>query len=253
MKHHPHMTVAAHRGDRYNCYENTMSAFESAIRLGADMIETDVRVTKDMELVLIHDHNTLRTGRVDLKIADSTYQQLQEVNVGAPNQICRIPKLEELLALLAGTSVMLNLEIKEYADDPANLDRCHYCIDESIRLLEKYGLADRTVLNSFDAHVLEYIHKKYHGKYKLHGFYPYSIMHRVEMNPDDYLFCACIFDDKNKANYDYLIEKGIEPWVGAGVTIEGHLALCQSYGAKLVTSDNPADAMAKLKRQGLRV
>ena len=42
---HP-MTVAAHRGDSYCCYENTVEAFEAAIAAGADMIETDVRMTR---------------------------------------------------------------------------------------------------------------------------------------------------------------------------------------------------------------
>ena len=40
------MTVAAHRGDSYCCYENTIEAFEAAIATGSDMIETDVRMTK---------------------------------------------------------------------------------------------------------------------------------------------------------------------------------------------------------------
>ena len=47
LKHVGKMTVAAHRGDCYNYYENTMTAFEKAIQEGADMIETDVHLTKD--------------------------------------------------------------------------------------------------------------------------------------------------------------------------------------------------------------
>ena len=54
LKHAGKMTIAAHRGDCYNWYENTMTAFEKAIQAGADMIETDVRVSKDNILFLMH-------------------------------------------------------------------------------------------------------------------------------------------------------------------------------------------------------
>ena len=55
------MTVAGHRGDSYNYYENTMAAFKEAHLSGADMIETDVRLTKDGVLVLMHDDTVNRT------------------------------------------------------------------------------------------------------------------------------------------------------------------------------------------------
>ena len=86
----------------------------------------------------------------------------------------------------------------------------------------------------------------------LHGFYPYSIMRNVTLNPDEYLYCACIFDDMNKEYYNYLIGKNIEPWIGAGVTQKNRFNICAEYGAKLVTTNNPSDAIDKLKGLGLR-
>ena len=53
--------LAAHRGDRKTCPENTMPAFERAIAFGVDMIETDIHMTKDGELIIMHDRNTVRT------------------------------------------------------------------------------------------------------------------------------------------------------------------------------------------------
>ena len=72
-------------------------------------------------------------------------------------------------------------------------------------------------------------------------------MKNVDMNPDEYLYCACIFDDCNKEHYDHLIEKGIEPWIGAGVTIKEHMQICIEYGARLITTDNVENAIRKLK------
>jgi len=238
--------VAGHRGDKYNFYENTIPSFELAIANGADMVETDVRVTKDGVLVLMHDENTKRTTGIDAIVGTKTYEELKQFNAGDKNNFCAIPTLEELLVLVKDKGIMLNLEIKEYYSE-TNKDRCEFCIDESVKLVEKYGLADKMVFNSFDAYVLEYIHKKYNGKYMLHGFYPYSIMKNVVMDPDEYLYCACIFDDNKKEHYDYLASKGIEPWIGAGVTVKEHLALCLENGARLITTDNPADAIKKLK------
>ena len=120
-------------------------------------------------------------------------------------------------------------------------------------MIEKYGFGNRMVFYSFDAYVLQYIADHYPGKYLLHGFYPYSILKNVDKNPDEYLYCACIFDDRNPAHYEYLMAKGIEPWVGAGVTKEKHLQTCFLLGARLVTTNFPANCIEKLKNAGARV
>ena len=93
---HP-MTVAAHRGDSYCCYENTMEAFEAAIAAGSDMIETDVRMTKDGYLVLLHDASGKRTAADDRKIADMTLEEVRSLNVGSEFHPLPVPTLEELL------------------------------------------------------------------------------------------------------------------------------------------------------------
>lgn len=245
------MTVAAHRGDSYNCFENTMDAFRAALEAGADMVETDVRLTCDGKLVLIHDATVDRTTDSTGLVSEMTREALLELNAGGGNTPARIPTLEALLQLLAPTRVTLNLEVKEYAEE-GNLERCHQCIDQCVALVEQYGFANRMVFNSFDAHVLEFIHTNWPGRFLLHGFYPYDKMRHVTLNPDDYLYCACIFDDRNPAHYRYLQQKGIEPWIGAGVTKREHLRECFALGARLVTTNFPADCLKKLEQIGAR-
>ena len=63
--------VAAHRGFCAKFPENTMLAFREAVKLGVDQIETDVRITKDNELVLIHDSTLDRTTNGTGKVCDS--------------------------------------------------------------------------------------------------------------------------------------------------------------------------------------
>lgn len=251
LKHVGKMTVAAHRGDCYNYYENTMTAFKKAIQAGADMIETDVHLTKDGILVLIHDNTVDRTTDGKGEVANMTMEELLKLNAGDVTTPEKIPCFEDVVKLVVSHNIMLNIEIKEYYDEE-NEQRCINCIEKVIKIVEKYKLNEKVVLNSFDAWVLEYVYKKYGDRFMLHGFYPYSIMQNVTINPDKYLYCACIFDDMNKEYYDYLIEKNIEPWIGADVTQKNRLSICAQYGAKLVTTNNPEDAIYKLKGMGLR-
>ncbi len=248
---HP-MTVASHRGDWYNCYENTMAAFASALQAGTDMIETDVRMTADGVLVLMHDEKVIRTTGTEGQIKEMSLAEVQKLNAGDELRPAAVPTLDEFLAWLAPTELTVNIEIKEYWY-PGNEQRCRECVDKVVALVRKYGLEDRTVLNSFDAWVLEYADEAYDHSFKLHGFYPYTGMKNVRRNPDEYLYCACIWGcNKKKEYFDYLLERGIEPWVGASVTSQDMLDMACRYGAKLVTTNHPADCIEKLKRIGKR-
>ncbi len=247
---HP-ISVAAHRGDLDHFAENTREAFASAVALGADMIETDIHLTKDGVLVLMHDDKIDRTTDGTGRIADYTYAELKQFNCNPSGAFSEIPTLEEFLQLVKEAGVMINLEIKEYCV-PGNEDRCRLCVEETLRLVEKYELRPVTVINSFDAYVLDYTDRISGGAYMLHGFYPYSIMRNVERNPDEYLYCACIFDDGNAQLYLDLMERGIEPWAGAGVRDKAHFESCIKNGAKLFTSNDPAQAMEIIRTLGFR-
>ena len=246
LTHNNRMMVAAHRGDSYNYYENTMSAFRSAIISGADMIETDVHLTLDLYPVLIHDDTVNRTTNGKGRVDEMLFSDLRKLNAGDTAVYEQIPTLEELFSLVCDTEITLNIEIKEYYSEK-NKERCIDCIEKTIALIEKYNMAHRCLINSFDAWVLEYVYKKYGKKYALHGFYPYWELKNVTINPDEYLYCACIFDNENKAHYDYLSEKGIEAWIGASVTQKSKLKTCLDNGARLITTNNPSDIINKLK------
>jgi len=240
------MYVAAHRGDSYNYYENTMTAFKKAVETGCDMLETDVRLTLDGYLVLMHDDRVDRTTNGKGRVDEMTLKEIEQLNAGDTACHEKVPTLEELLSYISTKAVTLNIEIKEYWSEK-NEDRVIKCVEDTLALVEKHGLGEKILINSFDAWVLEYVYKKYGKKYLLHGFYPYWEMMNVSQNPDEYLYCACIFDNENKALYDYLIEKNIEPWVGASITQKSKLDTCLKHGARLITTNNPRDIINKLK------
>ena len=100
--------VIAHRGASAYAPENTMSAFELALRQGADMIELDVQRSADGILVIFHDDTTERwDGRKRLATA-CTLAELQTLDIGG----ARIATLAEVCAFAREHSMPLNVELK---------------------------------------------------------------------------------------------------------------------------------------------
>ena len=243
------MSIAGHRGDCYNYYENTMTAFKKAVDAGADMIETDVRLTKDNILIIMHDDKVDRTTNGRGKVSEMTYEEISGLNAGDSLDYEKVPTFCEFIEWTSKENITLNIEIKEYYSEE-NEERCTKCIEQIISLVEKFNLANRVVINSFDAWVLEYVYKKYGKKYFLHGFYPYTEMFHVNIDPTEYLYCACIWEIENKEFYNFLSDHNIETWVGASVTQISKLKICIENGAKLITTNNPSDIKDKLILMG---
>ncbi len=94
--------VVAHRGASHDAPENTLAAFSLAWEQGADAVECDVRVTRDDQLVCLHDGNTKRTTGKALSATNSTLAQLRELDAGSwkgaqwKNE--RIPTFTEVLS-----------------------------------------------------------------------------------------------------------------------------------------------------------
>jgi len=141
--------VAAHRGGAHLWPENSLLAFRGALGLGVDFLETDVHLTAEGEVVVIHDPTLERTttGRGPVRAARRA--ELAAVRLrgadGAPTAE-RLPTLAELLALLASSRADLLLEIK------VDAERVRYAgIEEAVlRLLRGHGLRDRTIVMAFE-------------------------------------------------------------------------------------------------------
>ena len=84
------MKVVAHRGYSARYPENSMLAFEQAIEAGADVVETDVRMTRDGLLMCWHDPDLQRVAGVDTVIAQTPAAQLTAIALPAGAHICRL-------------------------------------------------------------------------------------------------------------------------------------------------------------------
>lgn len=129
--------VTAHRGNSIAFPENTLLSFQGGIAAHADWVELDIHKTKDGQIVVSHDATTKRTGDIDLVIANSTYQELQQVDIatdfrkskGLSLEQCpaqRIPLLQEAVALIMKQK-RTHLSIQPKAD----------CVPEAIAIVKQ--------------------------------------------------------------------------------------------------------------------
>jgi glycerophosphoryl diester phosphodiesterase len=106
--------ACAHRGDNHCAPENTLPAFALAVEKGAHQIEFDLRVTKDEQLIVIHDETVDRTTNGAGKTTDLTLAQVQALDAGswkAPEFAgTRIPTFAELLDLVPA-GPLLNVQL----------------------------------------------------------------------------------------------------------------------------------------------
>lgn len=112
----PKSGLIAHRGDRADFPENTIPAFESAVKKGAEMIELDEWRCKSGELIVMHDETVDRTTNGKGRIADLTLAELKQLDAGSwkgPQFAgTRVPTLHEALAVFPKTGVLLNIHCK---------------------------------------------------------------------------------------------------------------------------------------------
>ena len=93
------VTVIAHRGDSVGARENTPAAFASAVALGADMVELDLRRTRDGAIVVLHDQSLLRLWGVDASVGELDWAEVAGLRSG-DDEAARIPLLSEVLRAL---------------------------------------------------------------------------------------------------------------------------------------------------------
>ena len=258
--------VAAHRGWSSKYPENTLEAMRAAIELGVDQLEIDVRITKDNELVIIHDATVDRTTNGTGKVCELTLAELKALDAsngkGSEFADVRIPTLIEFMELVKGHPTMtLDVELKEYPvkgwEDVA-YDVC----DRVLNILEDYGYGDRSVINIWSGRLHEYIWEKYGDKYKLHLYYPVQCMEgnggwRAKLYEIGY--CCCMFsptwspEDKGMAplsEFEAMRARGIRTWAGASVCDEASVDVAIKNGAELITCNNPDVILELLRAKG---
>ena len=156
--------IIAHRGASGHKPEMTIPAYELALKQNVDGFETDVRLTKDLELVGVHDRKTGRVADRDLVVSKSTLKELQELDFSSKETKAKVMTIREFLSLAidSGKSLTLTIETK-------HVTKHHVLLEHKLNeLLTEYNL-----------------NKNQHDRVKivLMSFNPLAVLRFSKLNP----------------------------------------------------------------------
>jgi glycerophosphoryl diester phosphodiesterase len=131
----------AHRGASADYPENTMLAFRRAIEMGVDSLEVDVQITREGELVVMHDETLERTTNGAGPVYDHSLAQLRELDAGRGEHV---PQLKQVIELARASNIRLCVEVKGI-DQNASVDIAEVVVDA----IQRANFVPFTVLTSF--------------------------------------------------------------------------------------------------------
>ena len=152
---HGRPLLFAHRGGAALAPENTLPAFLNGVRLGADALELDIRLSADNQVVVFHDETLERTTNGSGKVRDLTLNELKQLDAGYHftsddgatypfrDQGVIIPTLVEVYA--AFPAHLINIDIKDPLPEAA---------ERLVEVIEEAGATDRTIVGSFHSDIL---------------------------------------------------------------------------------------------------
>jgi len=257
--------VHGHRGARAMRPENTIPAFEYAIRAGVDVLELDMAVTKDDVLVVSHDPllnpEICRGPGTPQAIRALTLSELRQWDCGAlrhpkyPKQTpvpgTRIPTLDEVFALASHGKFEFNIETKIFADHPEYTPSPEKFVQLVLDCIRRHGLESRVILQSFDFRTLHAM-KAIEPRIRLSALY--------ENGPDSFVDVASragasiVSPEK-----DLVTPEKVKAAHSAGLQVVAWTANTRPawdalVGASVdaIISDDPAALIAYLKKKKLR-
>ncbi|MEK5523458.1 glycerophosphodiester phosphodiesterase [Heyndrickxia sp. FSL W8-0423] len=147
--------IFAHRGSAGTHPENTMESFIAAEKSGAEGLELDVHLSKDGEIVVIHDETVDRTTNGKGFVHQLTVAELKELNASYKFKTFqsfirspKIPTLKEVFEWMRGNNLLCNIEMK-------NGKIMYPLLEEKvIQLIRDYRYEDRIIISSFNHYSL---------------------------------------------------------------------------------------------------
>ena len=132
--------VIAHRGASAHAPENTLAAFQLALDQGADGIELDVMLSKDGQLIVIHDDRVDRTTNGTGKVAEMYLPELKVLDAGNGETLPTLPEVFDRF----GGKFLINIELKNYS---SLFDRLPVVVAEQVKA---FRLTDSVIVSSFN-------------------------------------------------------------------------------------------------------
>lgn len=169
-----HFDLQGHRGARGLLPENTLPAYEQALRIGVTTLELDVGVSSDGVVVISHDRalnpeiTRDASGQwlaAPVLVNSLTFKQLQSYDVGrinpaseyakrfatqVPRDGTRMPALAQLFERMKGTPVQFNIETKISPEKPSETVSAEVFADKVLAVVQAHGMGQRVTIQSFD-------------------------------------------------------------------------------------------------------
>ncbi|MEN8192382.1 MAG: glycerophosphodiester phosphodiesterase family protein [Bacteroidota bacterium] len=234
--------IAAHRASNKIYPENSLASIQYSIDSGVDIVEIDIRTTKDGKLVLMHDGSVDRTTNGEGDVKDIIFVELQKLELEKESDepyLHKVPLAEEALNLAHG-KIMIDLDIKDVYIKPlvdlvhkTNTEKQVLFFDSDFAVLDSVLLLDSTLMVMPRAHSLEEVEKiieRYHPPV-IHidpDFYTEEVVNAIKDNGARIWINALGFADA-KAMIG-LVDIGYSPLIDGGANIiqtDFPLTLCQ--------------------------
>ncbi len=242
------MKVIAHRGFSGEYPENTMLAFEKALEAGADGIEMDIHLSKDGEVMIIHDEALMRTAGLPGVVSDYTRSELERISAGKTQKdsfgFTPIPSLEEYLSFMSQhKDKFTNIELKTAPQYYPGIE------EKALALVKRFGLEENIIWSSFNWLSVVKLKRIAH---KMEGGLLFSGMKLYDM--------ASIIKDLGieyfHPDYNDLTDEIVEGLHDGGVGLnvwtvndEMDMAACSTWGINGLITNYPDRAIALLANE----
>ena len=242
--------IIAHRGISAKAPENTLAAFQRAVDVsGIDMIELDVRLTKDEQVIVLHDRTLQRTSTGNGPARNYTLAEIKRFDAGSwfhPAFVGeRVPTLEEVLQLVQG-KLWVDIEIKSdwLHGEPAGLLE-----DRVWQVVTQCGMESQVLFSSFNHTIVQTLKQRHPAAFTavLHNFSdsfirtPATLATRVHASG-----LVCAKREMNRRLIEDAHARGIAVYVYT-LNALAHVQKVLSCGADGIISNNADDIIAVVK------
>lgn len=234
--------IVAHRGNSSVAPENTLAAIRSAIEVGSDQVEIDVHMTKDGEIVLMHDGTVDRTTNGKGSVSQMTLAEIRELDAGIKKSANfkgeKVPTLREAL-LEVKDKARLVIELK-----PTGFEQ------KVIDIVDELGMRDQVAIISFNAYSIRKVREiapDIPAAILIGSAKDYKEIERIAKSANTTLLDLA-YPLINKQMAAYFLDRGYSLWAWT-VDNVAVMEQMQECGVTLLTTNVPSTAINALRTQ----
>jgi len=229
--------VAAHRGASALAPENTLSAIQAAVNVGADLIEIDIQITKDKKVVAFHGFEESLPNKPDIDIKNISYQDIKKIDFGSwfSKNFAgeKIPLLKDVIELVFDKCYLM-IELKS---DGKDID--YEMAELTISEISSYNYIQHTIFGSFDLDLIKKLKENFNDIHIAAIKNPYNNSTPIELKKATN--CEAIVCSIDEYTEEFAEEIKLNNLFAGvyGIDKKESLIKAIQLGAKALVTDNP--------------